>query len=414
MSKLRVVAGLVIGCAVLCGSARAGDWPRFRGPNGTGTVADKGIPVQFDANAAVWKASIPGIGHGSPVAQGNKVFLESSTEDGAKRMLICLDLATGKPLWSRDVPAAVSKTHKKNTLASSTPAADEKNVYAVFWDGKKLHLHAYKHDGSPVWKQDLGAWIQGRRGQHGAGCSPVVFGGKVFVNNDQDDTAALMAFDAATGKPAWKAERKAFGACYSTPFILERSGEPARLIVGSTQGISAYDPASGKETWKWEWDWAGTRMPLRTVGSPIYHQGMVFLTSGDGAGDRAMAAVPLGADKPAWEERKSFPYVPTMLCKDDYLYWVNDRGIAACYVARTGQPVWTERLGGDITASPVMIDGKVYAFSEGGDVYVFAANPKFELLAKNSIGQPIMASPAVAGGKLLIRGRTQLFAFGSK
>jgi outer membrane protein assembly factor BamB len=410
--RLLVLPAVAVCWAVV--SARAEDWPRFRGPNGTGTSQDKNIPVQFGAESIVWKAAIPGLGNSSPVVRNGKVYLESALEDGSKRLLICLDAATGRQAWQREIAAQASKTHKKNTLASSTPATDEKNVYAVFWDGKNIHLHAYTLDGKPVWQRDLGAWIQGRRGNHGAGLSPVVYGGRVFVNNDQDDTAALLAFDAASGKPLWKAPRKAFGACYSSPFLLERPGEPARLICGSTQGLSAYDPAGGKETWKWEWDWAGTRMPLRTVGSPIYHQGMVFLTSGDGAGDRAMAAVPLGGDKPAWEEKRSFPYVPTMLVKDDYIYWVNDRGIAACYVARTGQPVWTERLGGDMTASPVMIDGKIYAFSEQGDVYVFAAAPQFALLAKNSIGEPVMASPAVADGKLFIRGRSRLFAIGKK
>ena len=115
----------------------------------------------------------------------------------------------------------------------------------------------------------------------------------------------------------------------------------------------------------------------------------------------------------AWESKRGFPYVPTMLALGEHLYWVNDAGIAACYVARTGENVWTERLGGNVTSSPILVDGRVYAASEDGDVYVFRAAPKFELMAKNAVGELVRATPAVANGRLFIRGQNHLFCIGA-
>src|SRR5262249_12874007 len=152
--------------------------------------------------------------------------------------------------------------------------------------------------------------------------------------------------------------------------------------------------------------------------SPIYTQGLILATSGDGDGSRHMMAVKVGGQGDvskthvAWEQKRTFPYVPGMLAAGDHIYYINDLGIAACYVTKTGQNVWNERLGGDTKASPVLIDGKVYAVNEAGTVYVFAAEPTFKLLAKNSIGESVIASPAVADNRLFIRGQSHLFCIG--
>src|SRR5262249_40916925 len=151
----------------------------------------------------------------------------------------------GKLLWARSVKGRSAKTHNKNTLASSTPATDGERVYAAFWDGSDILLAAYDMDGRPVWDRALGKF----RSQHGAGASPVVFQGKVYFANDQDDTSTLYAFDARTGKTAWQAERPAYRACYSAPFVLEsqapeKQGPRPELVVVSTMGITSYEPHS--------------------------------------------------------------------------------------------------------------------------------------------------------------------------
>jgi outer membrane protein assembly factor BamB len=391
----------------------ADHWPRFRGPNGTGLATDREVPVRWNMQQDVlWKTHLPGAGNSSPVIWDNRVFIESATSK--ERLLLCLDAAKGKILWQRSMAGTIVHKHPKNSFASSTPATDGERVYAVFWDGRHVFMSAYDFRGNRVWSRDLGSF----KSQHGVGASPVVHGGKVFLNKDQDGAAVLVALDARTGAVAWQAKRRAFRACYSTPFVrMDEAGKP-ELVVASTAGITGYDPDDGREKWTWTWHFAN--MPLRTVGSPICHNGIVFAASGDGSGERHTVAVKAGGQGDVtrtnllWEKKRDFPYVPTMLVQGEYLFYVNDRGMARCHVARTGATVWEKRLEGPVTASPLLIDGKIYAINEKGDVYVLAAAGTFKHLAKNSVGESVFASPAVAGSRLYIRGDTHLFCIGKR
>jgi outer membrane protein assembly factor BamB len=403
---------LAAGCLLAVLPAGAGDWPRFRGPNGTGVSADRDVPERWSAaDGILWKVPIPGAGNSSPTVSAGRVFLPSASADGSERLLLCLDAASGEQLWSRSAPGKKARMHPRNTLASGTPAADGERVYLAAWDGKNLVLLAYDYRGGLVWQRDLGPFAS----QFGAGHSPVVHAGRVYLADDQDGSAALLAFDAKTGKPLWHADRKAYGACYSTPFVRDTASGP-ELVAASTAGVTAYDPETGAANWHCEWPFA--RRPLRTVASPVAGAGLIFANSGNGEGSRDTIAV-RPANKAdgtraevAWQESKSFPYVPCMLVAGDYLFSVNDAGVAACHRARTGERVWSERLGSSVTASPVLIDGKVYAAGEDGQVYVFAAGPAFKLLAKNALGEPVLASPAVADGRLYLRGKEHLFCIG--
>jgi outer membrane protein assembly factor BamB len=407
------LVGILGGLGVLSAELDAANWPRFRGPNGTGVAADKNIPVQFDQkHNLVWKAAIPGTGHGSPIVWQDRIFLQSSSPDHKERTLLCLS-TDGKVLWTKSFPGdhpGKGKLNGKNSTASSTPATDGERVYSFFWDGQTIALYAHDFQGKQLWKRDLGGYTS----QHGAGHSPMVWQDKVILNNDQDGTAVLQAFDAKSGKPVWEVKREAFRACYSTPFILERPNRLAELVVTSTTSLAGYNPDTGAELWKWHWSFDA--MPLRTVASSVFADGILFANAGDGGGARHMVAVQLSdKDQPTllWENKKSLPYVPCMLVHDGHLYWVNDRGIAGCTEAKTGKEVWTERLADSgVHSSPILIDGKVYIGSEAGDVYVFAAEPAFKLLAKNSLGEMIAATPAVANGRLYIRTTRNLYCFG--
>jgi outer membrane protein assembly factor BamB len=391
-------------------TARADDWPRFRGPNGTGIV-DAVLPVRWTPDNILWKTALPGVGHSSAVIGGGKVFLQSASADGRSRYLLCLDAAGGKLLWQKEVPGASARMHKKNSLASSTPALDSERVYAAFWDGEKISLVAHDYRGKLIWQKDLG----GFKSQHGAGFSPIVVDGRVVLVNDQDGSAAVVAFDWRTGAPLWRADRKAYRACYSTPFVRE-TASGKELIVVSTAAISGYDLDTGSE--KWYCTWPNARMPLRTVSSPILAAGLVIATAGDGAGDRLCIAVKPGGRGDVtdaariWEDRKAFPYVPSLLAQDDFIYSVNDAGVASCHRAASGEVIWQERLGGAVTASPLLAAGKVYAATEAGEVFVFEAATSYKLLARNKIGEPVFATPAVADGRMFIRGREHLFCIG--
>jgi outer membrane protein assembly factor BamB len=406
----RIVLGSLLASLLVLAPTFAANWPRFRGPNGTGIATDKDIPTHWnDKEGVLWKVAVPGIGNSSPVIWGNRIFLQSSTDDGAARMLLCLDTADGKAIWSQKVGAGKGKIHPKSSWASSTPATDGERVYTMFWDGTKVSLYGYSFDGKPLWQYNLGSFTS----QHGAGTSPMAYDGLVYLANDQDGDSVLVAIDGKTGEKVWEAPRKPFRACYSTPFILEKEGNKPELIVASTAGVTSYEPKTGRENWAWAWHFEG--MALRTVASPVYTQGLIVAPAGDGSGARNMVAITADGKRLAWQTtQRNNPYVPTLVTSGAYVFGITDNKVsfANCYVAKTGRLLFSERLDSLVSASPVLIDGKVYAIGEDGVGYVFEAAPTFKLLAKNPLGEGVMASPAVADGRLYIRGQTHLFCVG--
>jgi outer membrane protein assembly factor BamB len=388
------------------------DWPRFRGPNGTG-VADGSLPV-IDTKAPLWKAAIVGKGVSSPIVVGKQVFVQSASEDGSKRFLLCLDATTGKVMWTKELPGKSARKHNKNSLASGTPASDGERVYCVSWDGDTISLHAYDLAGKPLWTQPLGGFVS----QHGPGHSPAVYNGVVYVNVDDDHGAVLKAFDAQTGTSKWVAERKHYRASYSTPFLLERPGKPAELVLGTTTEVTSYDPTTGGVLWSYAIKWPAGKMPLRVVGSPVYAGGLVVCYCGDGGGERYAVGIDPEQASPAkvWDlTNKSTPYVPAMLVKGDLLFWIGDNGIATCAEAKTGKVVWQERVSvKDVTASPVLVGDEILVIAETGRYFVLKAGREFEIVRQGDLGQPVSASPAVVDGKLYVRGATHLFCFGKK
>lgn len=409
MPRLLLLSLLALALALA--PSAAGDWPRFRGSNGTGTSPDPLPPI--DARAPLWKVAIPGKGVSSPVIADGKLYVQSATDDGSKRLLVALDAATGKALWTADMPGQNTKRHAKNSLASGTPAVAADRVFCVSWDGEAISLHAFSTAGKPLWQQPLGTFVS----QHGPGHSPAVYGNLVYVNVDQDGAAVLKAFDAATGEPKWAVERKPYRACYSTPFLLERPGKPAVLVVGTTAEVTGYDPASGKVVWAHPHGWSGGLKPLRAVAAPVWAGGRVVCSFGDGDGSRYMTGIDPDAPPPAkaWDLRKGGPYVPCLLAADDLVFWIGDKGTAACAEAATGKVLWEERVSDkDVTASPVLAGGEVFAVNEAGRWFVWKAGREFELVRKGEVGEPVLASPALAGGRLYVRGDKHLFCFGPK
>ncbi|HET6575970.1 MAG TPA: PQQ-binding-like beta-propeller repeat protein [Fimbriiglobus sp.] len=418
-------------------TTQAADWPRFRGPNGTGVVEGPAPPLTWSATQNVrWKADVPGKGHSSPIVVKGRVFLQSSSDDAATRTLYCYDAATGKVRWAKSVAGRKAHTHAKSSLASSTPASDGERVFVLFWDGRVVTLYAYDLDGAELWSSSLGGYVS----QHGAGMSPVAYGGKVFVNYDQDDPALaqkpkkgdpppapgaenpaeVLAFDAKTGAKVWAAKRKAFHACSSSPFVRELPGDKAELVVSSTAGLTGYDPDTGTVNWDWAWKFNGAS--LRTVGSPILAGGVVVAPSGDGGGSRSMVAVTPGPrPKLLWSKLKDTPYVPAPVAKGDHLFWITDGGLAICADLKTGKVAWSERAFPNLTkgtyvfASLLLVGDNVVAVAETGEAVVFRASPAgYDEVARNDLGEAVSATPAAADGRLYIRGADHLFCIGAK
>ncbi len=399
------------------GLAGAADWSRLRGPNGTGVVEEK-TPVSFTAKDQLWKTALPGTGHGSPIIVGDRVFIQLSSADDSKRSLHCLNTKTGKIDWTKDVGAQKANSmHKKNTTASSTPASDGKRVYAAVWDGTSLALFAYDLDGQELWNKSLGTYSA----QHGAAHSPMVFDGLVYLNVDSDSSAKLVAFEAVKGDEKWRVDRVKERASYTTPMVLEEKGKPTQLILGTTTTVDSYDPKTGKSNWSYTLEWP-TGKKLRAVGQPLFAAGNIVTYMGEGGAGRYMVAVKadgegtLGAKGKAWELKDKTPYVPSALAFENHLYWVTDSGFAACADAQTGKLLWDARaFQKGVSSSPILVGGTVFAIDEAGKAIAFKATPKgYEPTGKSDVGEPVLSSPAAAGGRLFIRGAEHLFCYGPK
>ena len=404
---LALVMLLAVGTTTL-----AADWPRFRGPNGGGIVDDPTIPLKWSQSSNMaWTIALPGSGNSSPIIVKDKLFVQSSTKDGTQRMLLCLNANTGVIEWSKTHKAHKAHTHVKNSLASSTPASDGDRVYTIMWDGSQVSLVTYDFAGKELWTVVLGGYIS----QHGPGMSPVAFGGNVYVNYDQDGEAQFVCFDGKSGKKKWSAERKPFRACYSSPLIRDIDGGKKEIINASTAGITGYDPESGKLNWNWDWQFDG--MALRTVGSPILAGDTVVAVSGDGGGSRCTVAVTAGAGSHMlWEKKKDTPYVPGPLLKDEHLYWITDAGMATCAELKSGKIVWSERaFSKPVSSSPILLGDNILTISEDGKAVLFKATPQgYDKVADNEFGEPVFSSPAVANGRLYVRGAEHLFCIMKK
>ncbi|MDQ3332237.1 MAG: PQQ-like beta-propeller repeat protein, partial [Planctomycetota bacterium] len=353
----------------------AGDWLRFRGPNGTGVATAPGLPVEWTAKDAAWETLLSGIGHSSPVVRSDRLFVAAASEDGSERDLVCLNVSDGTIRWTRSLALQADKLHPKNSHASATPAASEEAVFISFADDKRHIVAAFDHDGNPLWKRDLGPF----ESQHGHGASPIVWHDLVIVPNDQDGPSAVVALDIRTGDDVWKADRPAGNTAYGTPLVIEEPGKSPQLISSSqASGITSLDPLTGRANWH------TGGLPQRTVGSPVYAGGLVFQSCGQaGRGVLMIGADPFAtADgkRIVFEEKKVLPYVPTPVAFKNLLFLWTDNGIVLALDLKTLKPVWDEpkRVDGNFSASPVCVNGNLYAVSEEGEVVVARASKDFE------------------------------------
>jgi outer membrane protein assembly factor BamB len=410
--------------------AHADNWERFRGPNGDGISSDKNIPVKFSTTENVrWKTKIDGTGNSSPIVWGDRLFLQTASRNASERSLLCIDAKNGKEIWRRSTPGIKpnQKLRFDTSLASASATTDGEAVFIPFWNGKEIIMAAYDFRGDKLWDRNLGEFVS----QHGAGASPILYKDLLIFSVDMDafrdgekmtgpvaNASILYALNKKTGETVWEQPREAIRACYSMPFLFEKPGTTPELIVTSTSAITSYDPETGKSNWNWTWSFP--IKPLRTIAATTYCDGLFLACSGDGDGDRYAVAVGLNGKSEAarpklvWSSTKDFPYVTCPLTRGEYVYFANDLGRAGCFVAKTGKKVWFETVpDAKFYASPIMIDGKIYAASERGDVFVFAADPKeYQQLARNSLGETIRATPAVANGALYIRTEKHLYCIG--
>jgi outer membrane protein assembly factor BamB len=338
--------------------------------------------------------------------------------------LLSLDKKTGKVLWDKVAYEGIPKTkrHPKSSQASATPVTDGTHVIVSFGS---QGLYAYDFAGKLLWQKDLGVlnagWFFDPDYEWGVGSSPIIYRNMVIVQCDIQRGSFLAAFAADSGKEVWRTQREEIPS-WSTPTIFESNGK-AELITQATTFTRGYDPMTGKELWKYS---GNSEIAIPT---PIVGPGFVLITNGY-RGVQPIVAVKPGAtgditlkkdetknDFIAWSTNRGGPYIPTPVIYGDQLYVLQGNGALAAYKIATGERVYQARLGGtggSFSASPVAADGKIYCTSEDGDVFVVKAGPVYEELAKNSIGEVIMATPAISDGLLIFRGLKNVYAIKAK
>lgn len=365
------------------------DWPRWRGPEGSATSDASPLPLKWTSTDRVlWSTVIPGEGASSPVVRGDLVFVTAAQNRGAGRHVVCLDLRTGAILWTGETADAnPERTSALTGHAAPTPVVDASRVLAFFGNAGVV---AYDLKGRLLWRRSLGEFDS----ELGIASSPILHEGLVILVGDHDGDSFLVALEAATGNLRWKQARPGLQRSWSTPVVA--AGE---LVVNAQDELRGYDPASGKHLWSLK-GMSGWVAP-----SPVAGKGLVFATSGK---DGPVLAVRPGG-KVAWREERGGPYVCSPVLYGDFLYVLDEAGRLTCREAATGAFVYRERLNGKFTASGVAGDGRLYFPNEAGTTVVVKADRAFEVLAENPLGEEILASPAIAGGSILLRTRTRLW-----
>jgi len=423
------------------------NWASFRGNNATGIGDGQSPPTVWDAEKSLnlaWKTPIPGLAHASPIVWKDRVFVTTAiskdttaeyrvglygdvsyVDDKTEHVwrIYCLNRLSGEVLWQKDTFQGVPKVkrHTKATQANSTPATNGKYVVALFGSEG---LSCYDLDGNLKWQKDLGlldaGWFYDKEVQWGHASSPIIYKNSVIVQCDRSANSYIAAYDLESGKEVWRTERDEIPS-WGTPALFE--GERAELITNSSAFIYAYDPNTGKELWRHKMN------SEITVATPIVYDGMVYLTSGyapnrpvlaikpGGSGDISLADSLESSENVAWRHKRGGTYMPTPIAYQGYFYTCNNNGIWTCYDAKTGEQKYRGRVAGRarvaFTASPVAADGKIYVPSEEGIIYVLKAGPKYELIAKNPVGEILLATPAISNGMFFVRGQKHLFAFGA-
>jgi outer membrane protein assembly factor BamB len=415
------------------------DWPQFRGIAAQGVAEGFSLPIKWNTATGenvAWKTPIPGLGLSSPIVWGDEVFISTAISGKADANLkvglygditpvqddtvhewrvYALDAKTGKEKWQRTAYKGVPKIkrHMKNSHANSTLATDGERIIAFFGSEG---LYAYDMKGTQLWKKDLGVLDAGfymvPEAQWETGSSPILHDGMVIVQADVQKGSFLAMFDAKDGREVWRVTRTDVPT-WSTPTIHVVNGQ-TQILVNGMRHVGAYDFKTGKEIWTLS---GGGDIPVPT---PVVSDGLVYITNAHGpqspvyairdtaTGDVSLKDPATSSDAVAWSAPRSGGYMCTPLVYRGLVYIVRYNGVLNVFDARLAGATSA------FTSSPVANDGKVFIASEDGQVFVLAAGPKYEVLAMNEMSTPVLATPAISDGRLLLRTQDQVIAIGKK
>ena len=408
-------------CFLSASRLAADDWTRFRGPGGSGSSQQTGLPLTWsETENIVWRAALPGYGASSPVTSGGRIFLTGysgygtdQTDSAAKADLVqhvfSLDRADGRLLWDRTSPANDEEQDYKSYIAlhgyaSHTPVTDGRAVFAFFGSSGVV---AYDVAGDHLWTAKVGAGTHG----FGTASSPVLYDDLVIINASVE-SGSVVALSKTTGKEVWRAG--GIQSAWNTPVLVSVKDGEKELVIHCQGQILGFDPVTGKQLWNYQTGKGSYICP-----SVVAVDGVVYAICGR---DGKVVAVRAGGRGDVTETREVWSSqgssnVPSPVFHGGYLYWISDTGIAHCLDAALGASVYQKRLGNTdrVYASVVSADGRLYAVTRQRGTFVLSAGPEFEQLAHNAIagdGSIFNASPTVSNGHLLLRSDKYLYCIG--
>lgn len=429
-------------------AASAGDWPSFRGREASGISEKQNLPDTWNpatGENVLWRTPIPGLAHSSPIVWGDTIYVTSaisgrpaatfkpglygdgdaSDDRSAHRwMLYAIDKKTGKVRWERVAAQGEprNKRHIKSTYASASPATNGRIVVA--WFGSQ-GIFAYDLNGGLRWSVDLGRVDMGAYDipayEWGPASSPIIWNDLVIVQCDTQADSFLLALDVHTGETVWKTDRQELPS-WGTPTVVNTPAGP-ELITNASNFVRGYDPKTGRELWK-----LGGSSKI-TAPTPIFANGLHIVASGraperpvfavrPGArGDLTLAKDSTGNADVAWSKTGRGSYMPTPLAYQGIVYVLANNGVFDAYDGATGKEIYRQRLqlvGSGYSASPVAADGKIYLSNEDGEMVIVEAGATFKQIGTNSMGEMLMATPALSDGVMYVRGVSTLFAIGRR
>jgi outer membrane protein assembly factor BamB len=410
---------------VLSFPALADNWPQWRGPQNDGVSPAKNVPVKWsDTENVAWKLALPGRAGSTPCVWSDRIFLTSTVEGSTDLIAMCVR-TDGNPLWKYTLgTGAVQARADEGDGASASPSTDGKHVWFFVGTGE---LACVDWNGKEVWKFNCQTRYGKFRIQFGMHITPVLFDGRLYLMFLHDGGQQVICLDAATGTEVWKVNRPSDGKAeclhsYASPFVWT-DGKDAYLVTHGNDYTIAHDLKDGKERWR-----LGGLNPkdrynrtLRFVASPACSPDLIVVpTAKNGAvvavrPTAAKGEFAAGSEFEQWRRPKGTPDVPCPLVAEGLVYLVGESGSLTCIDAKTGETKYEQKLRQfRHRASPVYADGKVFATARDGVTYVVKAGPTFELLATNRLGEDVTASPVILDGRVYIRGFKNLYAVGAK
>ncbi|MSQ95930.1 MAG: serine/threonine protein kinase [Gemmataceae bacterium] len=370
------------------------DWPWWRGPDRNGIAdAKQKPPLKWsDTENVLWKAPVPGRGHGSPIVVGDQIFLATADPKEETQSVLCYDRKTGKLDWQTEVHRGGFEKggNGKSSLASATVACDGQRVFINFLHKKAIYTTALSRAGKQLWQTKVADYVL----HQGFASSPAVYQSLVLVSADNKGTGMLAALERSTGKVVWTVERPKLPN-YASPTILKVAGREQLFFIGCKL-VTSLDPLTGRKLWE-------TEGSTEECVTSTVTDGKLIITSGGYPKNHVAAVHADGSGKTAWEI-KTKVYVPSMLENRGYLYAVQDEGVTLCWKFDTGKEVWKGRVDGPFSASPVLVGDHIFATNEVGRTFIFKASPAaFELIAENQLVGEVLATPTICGGRIYLR-----------